>query len=56
MFYSYPFTIPNIEGVLLKLEGFMHEYSEDLIMGYYHIDLSPGSKYIYTIVLPWGEY
>ena len=25
-------------------------------MGYYHIELSPGSKKICTIVLPWGKY
>ena len=25
-------------------------------MGYYHIELSPGSKQIFTVSLPWGEY
>ena len=25
-------------------------------MGYYHIELSPGSKQLCTIVLPWGKY
>ena len=25
-------------------------------MGYYHIELSPGSKKLCTIVLPWGKY
>ena len=25
-------------------------------MGYYHIELSPGSKQICTILLPWGKY
>jgi hypothetical protein len=26
-----------------------------LNMGYYHIELSPNSKHLCTIVLPWGE-
>ena len=25
-------------------------------MGYYHIELSPKSKELYTIVIPWGKY
>jgi hypothetical protein len=25
-------------------------------MGYYHFELSPDSKRLYTIVLPWGKY
>ena len=25
-------------------------------MGYYHIELSPGSRHLFTIVLPWGKY
>jgi hypothetical protein len=25
-------------------------------MGYYHIELSPNSKWLCTIVLPWGKY
>jgi Reverse transcriptase (RNA-dependent DNA polymerase) len=25
-------------------------------MGYYYIELSPDSKHLYTIVLPWGKY
>ena len=24
-------------------------------MGYYHIELSPGYKHLYTIVIPWGN-
>ena len=42
--------------MILNLEGFTYESSLDLNMGYYHIHLSPGSKDIYTIVLPWGNY
>jgi hypothetical protein len=28
----------------------------DLNMGYYHIELSPFSKYLCTIVMPYGKY
>ena len=30
--------------------------SLDLNMGYYHIELTPFSKRLCTIVLPWGKY
>ena len=42
--------------MLLNLEGFTYKSSLDLNMGYYHIELSPGSKQLCTIVLPWGKY
>ena len=42
--------------MLLKLEGFKYVTSLDLNMGYYHIKLSPNSKQLCTIVLPWGKY
>jgi hypothetical protein len=42
--------------MLLKLEGFQYATSLDLNMGYYHIELSPHSKELCTIVLPWGKY
>jgi Reverse transcriptase (RNA-dependent DNA polymerase) len=42
--------------MLLKLEGFKYATSLDLNMGYYHIKLSPESKRLCTIVLPWGKY
>ena len=42
--------------MLLNLDFFTYASSLDLRMGYYHIDLSPRSKQIYTIVLPWGKY
>jgi Reverse transcriptase (RNA-dependent DNA polymerase)/RNase H-like domain found in reverse transcriptase len=42
--------------MLLKLEGFQYATSLDLNMGYYHIELSPESKRLCTIVLPWGKY
>ena len=40
----------------MKLEGFMYGTSLDLNMGYYHIELTPFSKRLCTIVLPWGKY
>ena len=51
-----PFPIPKIQDMLLKLEGFQYATSLDLNMGYYHIELSPDSKKLCTIVLPWGKY
>jgi Reverse transcriptase (RNA-dependent DNA polymerase) len=42
--------------MLLKLEGFQWATSLDLNMGYYHIELSPFSKQLCKIVLPWGKY
>ena len=51
-----PFPTPRIQDMLLKLEGFMHATTLDLNMGYYHIELSPGSKKLCTLVLPWGKY
>ena len=51
-----PFPIPKIQDMLLKLEGFQYATSLDLNMGYYHIELSPFSKKLCTIVLPWGKY
>ena len=51
-----PFPLPKIQDLLLKLEGFQFATSLDLNMGYYHIELSPDSKKLCTIVLPWGKY
>jgi hypothetical protein len=51
-----PFPIPKTQDLLLKLEGFQYATSLDLNMGYYHIELSPNSKRLCTIVLPWGKY
>lgn len=51
-----PFPLPKIQDLLLKLEGFQYATSLDLNMGYYHIELSPQSKELCTIVLPWGKY
>ena len=51
-----PFPIPKIQDLLLKLEGFQHATSLNLNMGYYHIELTPFSKRLCTIVMPWGKY
>jgi len=52
-----PYPIPRIQDLLLKVEGFTYTTSFDLNMGYYHIlELSPLSKEMCTIVLPWGKY
>ena len=51
-----PFPIPQIQDLLLKLEGFQYATSLDLNMGYYHIELSPDSQHLCTIVTPWGKY
>jgi len=51
-----PFPIPKITDMLQKLEGFSYATSLDLNMGYYHIELTPNSSRMCTIVLPWSKY
>jgi len=51
-----PHPIPNIQDMLLNLEGFQWATSLDLNMGYYHIRLDPSSKELCTIALPFGKY
>ena len=51
-----PFPIPKIQNMLLNLEGFTYASSLGLNMGYHYIELSPVSKQLCTIVLPWGKY
>ena len=51
-----PYPLPNIKDILLKLEGFKYGTTLDLNMGYYHIELSPFSKTLCTIVFPFGKY
>ena len=51
-----PYPIPNIQDMLLNLEGFQYATSLDLNMGYYHIELSPQSKQLCTLVFPFGKY
>jgi hypothetical protein len=47
-----PYPIPRIQDLLLKLQGFQYAMTLDLNMGYYHIELSPFSKHLCTIVMP----
>jgi len=53
-----PHPIPNIQDMLLNLEGFQWATSLDLntSMGYCHIRLDPSSKELCTIMLPFGKY
>ena len=46
-----PYPIPCILDLLLKLEGFTYATSLGLNTGYYHMELSPMSKQMCTIVL-----
>ena len=39
-----PYPIPNIQDLLLRLEGFRYGTTLYLNMGYYHIELSAKSK------------
>ena len=48
--------MPNINGILLKLEGFQYDTPLDLNMAYYHIGLSENASNLCTIILPWGKY
>ena len=50
-----PYPIPNIQDMLLNLDGFQYATSLDLNMGYYHIELSPKSKQLCTLVFPFWE-
>ena len=51
-----PFPIPKIQNILLKIEGFAHELLVDLNIRYHPIKLSPGTKQLFNIVLPWVKY
>ncbi len=51
-----PYPIPHIQDMLMNLEGFQYATSLDLNMGYYHLELSPESRELCTIVLPFGKY
>ena len=48
--------MPNINEILLKLEGFQYAKSIDLSMWYYHIQLSKNASDLCTIILPWRKY
>ena len=45
--------MPNINEILLKLEGFQYAMSLDLNMGYYHIHISNNTSNLCTIIMPW---
>ena len=51
-----PFSIPKIQDLLLKLEGFQWATSLDLNMGNYHIKLSPFSKKLCTVHMLCSKY
>ena len=51
-----PFPVPNVQDMPLNLEGFQHATSLDLNMGHYHIELSPNSKRLCTLVFPFGKF
>ena len=48
--------MPNINDMLLKLEGFHYDNSLDLNMEYFHIWLTEDTSNLCTIILPWGKY
>ena len=50
------YPIPNIQDMLLNLEGFQCATSLDLNMGYYHLELDDRAKELCTIVLPFGKF
>jgi hypothetical protein len=50
------YPIPRIQDMLFNLEGFKYTTSLDLNMGYYHIELSPDSKKLCILVMPFGKY
>ena len=48
--------MPNINGMILKLEGFHYYLPLDLYMGYYHIRLIDNSSNLCTIIIPRGKH
>ena len=51
-----PYPIRHIQVTLLNLDGFQHDTSLELNMGYYQLQLGAASQKIWTIVLPFGIY
>ena len=52
-----PYPVPNIQEMMLNLEGFQHATTAlDLNMGYYHVKLDADSRKLCTIVLPFGKF
>jgi len=50
-----PHPVPNVQDMLLNLEGFQWATSLDVNVGCHHIRLDPSSKELCTIVLPFGK-
>jgi len=50
-----PHPVPNVQDMLLNLEGFQWATSLDLNMGHYHVRLDPSSKELCAIELPFGK-
>ena len=48
--------MPNINEILLKLDGFQYTMSLDLNMGYDHIQLTEDASNLCRIIIPWGKY
>ena len=48
--------MPNINEMLLKLEGFQYATPLDLSMGYDHIRLIKNESNLCTIIILWGKY
>ena len=51
-----PYPMPKINEMLFKLDGFQHDTSIDLSMGYYHIQLSKNTNSSCTSILLWGKF
>ncbi len=50
------YQLPKISDLLQKVEGFTGATALGLSMGYYHIVLDKGSRYLSTMIVPWGKY
>ena len=51
-----PYPMPNINEILLKLEGFQYAISFDLNVGYYDIQITEEENNLCAIILQCGKY
>ena len=51
-----PFSLPVVNNVIWKMNGFTFATCLDLNRGYYHFVLDEYSSKVYGIVLLWGTY
>ena len=51
-----PNPIPNIQDILLNIEGFTCDISLYFNISYYNIILTPNVRDIGTNILPWGKF